>query len=143
MSGVGLRALVETQIEPFAPSGGGRTERGGKSFRLSNTAAQTLGLALHERATNAAKYGAFASPQGRLTVTWARSADAREFGWREFVPRLRRRGETRGVGTEVSERMLGGTRDGRSERTLHRDGLECRFTSPLTRLDPELSDAGD
>src|SRR5690606_7301871 len=78
VAGVELRSLVETQIEPFAPAGAVRLEIDGVPFRLSNQAAQTLGLALHELATNAAKYGAFATPAGRLKVSWARSADMLE-----------------------------------------------------------------
>ena len=140
VAGVELRALVESQIEPFAPSEGARLEIQGKPFRLSNQAAQTLGLALHELSTNAAKYGAFANPSGRLEVSWKRSPDSLELVWREFVPRLRRRPETRGFGTEVIERMLGGTLDAEIERFLHRDGLECRFTMPLARIDPEYID---
>lgn len=141
VAGVELRALVEAQIGPFAPRDGGRVKIDGPSFRLSNQAAQTLGLALHELATNAAKYGAFASPEGRLAVSWKRSRDSLEFAWRESVPRLRRRGEARGFGTEVIERMLGGALDARIERALNSDGLECRFVMPLNRLGPELGGA--
>lgn len=140
VSGVELRALVETQIEPFAPSGAERKTIDGDPFRLSNAAAQTLGLALHELATNAAKYGAFHAPGGRLSVKWTITDEALEFVWREHVPRLRRRAESRGFGTEVIERMLAGSLGAQINRTLHRDGLECRFVIPLDRLDPESSD---
>lgn len=140
-AGVDLRSLVEAHIEPFAPAAGERLEIEGASFRMSNQAAQTFGLALHELATNAAKYGAFSVPEGRLNVTWSRSEWALEFVWREFVPRLRRRVGARGFGTEVIERMLGGTLDAQIERVFHRDGLECRVVLPLARLDDGLADA--
>jgi two-component sensor histidine kinase len=58
--------------------------------------------------------------------------------WREFVPRLRRRAtEGRGFGTEVIERMLGGALQAEIVRTFHTDGLECSFTMPLARLEPD------
>ena len=139
VAGIELKALVDAQIEPFRPSDAARTDISGPPFRLSHQAAQTLGLALHELATNAAKYGAFAWPEGRLTVNWRRVGDRLEIHWREFVPRVRRRGDTRGFGTEVIERMLGGALEAEIERTLHADGLECRFVMPLSRLEPEAA----
>lgn len=139
VAGIELRALVDAQIEPFRPNDGARIEISGAPFRLSHQAAQTLGLALHELSTNAAKYGAFAWPEGRLCIGWKRVGDRLEFLWRETVPRVRRRGETRGFGTEVIERMMGGALEAEIERTLHNDGLECRFSMPLSRLEPDIA----
>ena len=135
VAGVDLRALVEAQIEPFRPPEAERLEIGGGPLRLDNQAAQTIGLAIHELATNAAKYGAFATPAGRLSVNWQRQGDNLLFVWREYVPRLRRRAETQGFGTQVLERMLGGTLDAEISRTIHRDGLECRFVIPRVKLE--------
>lgn len=134
VAGVELRALVEAQIEPFRPSNSDRIEISGASFRLSHQAAQTLGLALHELSTNAAKYGAFAWPEGRLKIDWRNAGDQLEFNWRETVPRIRRRGDPRGFGTEVIERMLGGALEADIERILHGDGIEYSFSMPLSRL---------
>lgn len=141
VAGVELRELLMAQIEPFRPSDTSRLEIDGPQFRLSNQAAQTIGLAVHELATNAAKYGAFANPQGRLSVGWHCTADSLHLVWRERVPRLRRRAESRGFGTEVIERMLGGTLDAEIERILHADGLECRFAMPVEKLEPDRGDA--
>lgn len=141
VAGVELRELVEAQIEPFAPSEGARVEIDGPPFRLSNQAAQTLGLALHELATNASKYGAFATPQGSLAVSWTADDEHLHLVWRERVPRLRRRNPAaRGFGTEVIERMLGGALGAAIERTLHLNGLECRFAMPLDGLQPTLGE---
>jgi len=139
VAGIELRALVDAQIEPFRPNEAARIEISGAPFRLSHQAAQTLGLALHELSTNAAKYGAFAWPDGRLCVSWKRAGDRLEFLWRETVPRVRRRGETRGFGTEVIERMMGGALEAEIVRMLHNDGLECRFSMPLARLEPDIA----
>lgn len=136
-AGVELRALIAAQIEPFRPADEARFAMEGPRFRLSQQAAQTLGLALHELATNAAKYGAFLVNAGRLSVRWKRSRNNLEILWREHVPGLETRPPTRGFGTEVIERMLGAGLDAQIERTLHADGLECRFVLPVARLAPE------
>jgi two-component sensor histidine kinase len=134
VSGVEFRELLATQIEPFQPNDPDRVEFSGPEVRLANQAAQMLGLGLHELATNAAKYGAFSVPQGRLKVQWQLRDGSFDLTWREHVPRLRRRAPRRGFGTEVIERMLVGALDAQPERILHRDGLEWRFVIPLDRI---------
>ena len=134
VAGVELRDLLIAQIEPFQPSDLDRLRIEGPDCKLANHAAQTIGLATHELATNAAKYGAFAVPAGHLSITWRIADDKLDLVWRETVPRLRRRTEIKGFGTQVIERMLGGTLDAEITRTLHHDGLECRFVMPLAKL---------
>lgn len=144
VAGVELRELIRAQLEPFQPSEAERLDIQGPPFRLSNQAAQTLGLALHELATNAAKYGAFASNEGRLTVSWKSVDDNLDLVWREHVPRLRRRSRpTTGFGTEVIERMLGGALGASIERIFHRNGLELRFSIPVAKIGPEQNEADD
>ncbi|MEO3386582.1 HWE histidine kinase domain-containing protein [Mesorhizobium sp. CAU 1741] len=144
VAGVELQELIRAQIEPFQPSEAERLDIKGPPFRLSNQAAQTLGLALHELATNAAKYGAFASNDGRLAVNWKAAGDNLELVWREQVPRLRRKARpTTGFGTEVIERMLGGALGAKIERVFHRNGLEMRFSIPIEKIGPEQNEVED
>ncbi|MGY6709493.1 MAG: sensor histidine kinase [Rhizobiaceae bacterium] len=136
VAGVEMLALLRAQIEPFRPDEDSRLKMTGPLVRLSNQAAQTMGLAFHEMATNAAKYGAFASRQGNLEVTWKLTNDDIELVWRERVETLINSGQERGFGTEVVERMVGGTLDAAIERTLHADGIEYRFTIPRQKVRP-------
>lgn len=136
-AGVELRELLIAQIEPFRPEDSKRLDLSGPQFRLDNQAAQSMGLAIHELSTNAAKYGAFARDSGRLSLSWRLKADKLEIVWREYVSRLRRRPVNRGFGTEIIERMVGGTLDAEIQRVFHRDGLECTFLIPIARLVPE------
>ncbi|HVY56519.1 MAG TPA: sensor histidine kinase [Xanthobacteraceae bacterium] len=139
VAGVEFRELLAVQIDPFKPSDPGRLELSGPEFRLGNQAAQMLGLGLHELATNAAKYGAFASPGGRLVLNWRISDGVLDFVWREHVPRFRRRAERRGFGTEVIERMLRGALDAEAECIFHSDGIEWHFRIPLERIRPSAA----
>jgi two-component sensor histidine kinase len=136
-AGVELRELLVAQIEPFRPEDPKRLDLSGPQFRLANQAAQSIGLAIHELSTNAAKYGAFARENGRLSLSWQVKGDKLEIVWREYVSRLRRRPTNRGFGTEIIERMVGGTLDAEIQRVFHRDGLECTFLIPIARLVPE------
>jgi two-component sensor histidine kinase len=139
-AGVDVRALVAAHIEPFRPSDLSRVTIDGQSFRLSNQAAQTLGLALHELSTNAAKYGAFAGDAGELSICWKVKGDDLVLTWRETVPNLTKQDETRGFGTEVIERMVGITLEARIERELRDDGLHCRFILPIEKLQAGVLD---
>jgi two-component sensor histidine kinase len=136
VAGVELWALIETQLEPFRPESESRLTMEGPVVRLSNQAAQTMGLAFHELATNAAKYGAFASRSGTLSITWRLTDDEIELTWREKASAIAKGERERGFGTEVIERMVGGTLDARIERTLHEDGMEYRFFIPREKVRP-------
>ncbi|MPY69306.1 MAG: hypothetical protein GEU92_04395 [Alphaproteobacteria bacterium] len=68
--GTDVEELVRVQLVPFAEVGGGRLEIGGPPVRLTADAAQQIGMALHELATNATKYGALSVANGRVVVGW-------------------------------------------------------------------------
>jgi PAS domain S-box-containing protein len=64
-----LLDLVRLQLEPFAGPGL-LLKIEGPSVYISPEAAQHIGLALHELATNASKYGAWSVPAGEVSVNW-------------------------------------------------------------------------
>jgi two-component sensor histidine kinase len=80
VAGVELRRAIacRSNVQPAK----NQLETSGPEFRLSLQAAQTLGLALHEMATNAAKYGALSTPHGSISVTWSIEADDLVIVWR-------------------------------------------------------------
>jgi two-component sensor histidine kinase len=80
VAGVELRRAIACRSNRSA--GEESAETSGPEFRLSLQAAQTLGLALHEMATNAAKYGALSTPHGSISVTWSIEADDLVIVWR-------------------------------------------------------------
>ncbi len=142
-AGIGLRALVEAQLEPFRPPDAGRVAIEGPACGLSVNAAQMLGMVFHELATNASKYGAFAGSGGRLELAWRVEGDRLRLIWREqgveHAGTAGRPGGERsgGFGTMVIERMLGQSLGAEVVRDLHDDGIEWRFAIPLDRLAAE------
>ncbi|MGE3366883.1 MAG: sensor histidine kinase [Rhizobiaceae bacterium] len=138
VAGVELGALLRVQIEPFKPAEASKLEINGPEFRLSLQAAQTLGLALHEMATNAAKYGALSTPHGSISATWSVEGENLVIVWRErLTPFEPPSAETKGFGTQLIDRTLGGALGAKIDRIYHQDGLECRIEVPVTKLLPE------
>ena len=81
--GVSLTEIVRSELQPF----GGRVIVEGINVSLSPKHAQNFSLALHELATNAAKYGALSNESGKVEVSWALISQAKtnalQFIWRE------------------------------------------------------------
>jgi len=65
-----FRDVVENQIAPFRMTVGDRIRIEGPSLQVSTEAAQQVGLALHELATNAQKYGSLSEADGGVSITW-------------------------------------------------------------------------
>ena len=70
-TGAQLAQVVEEALAPYAAATEGRFQVSGPPALLNPREAQSLGLAFHELATNAAKHGAFSRPEGRVEVTWS------------------------------------------------------------------------
>lgn len=68
--GVHVADLVRSQLALFRELIGTRIEITGPLVRLQPPAAQAIGMALHELATNASKYGALSDDNGKVGVTW-------------------------------------------------------------------------
>lgn len=68
--GVRVADLVRSQLSLFRELIGTRIEISGPPVRLQPPAAQAIGMALHELATNASKYGALSDNNGKVKVSW-------------------------------------------------------------------------
>jgi PAS domain S-box-containing protein len=86
--GVDLDDLARSQLGLFKGMIGTRIELNGPPVLVSSSAAQPLGMALHELATNAGKYGALSTDKGRVELNWTIEAAANgeqtfRINWRE------------------------------------------------------------
>jgi len=130
--------LVEAELAPHraATAAADRIALEGPNLALASGAAQPLAMALHELATNAAKYGALSVPEGRLAVRWKRcDKGGLELRWTEQGgPAVAGTPARQGFGSSVVrktvERQLGGT----SEFDWRPDGLEVTLHLPARQL---------
>lgn len=68
--GAPLAELMRQHLLPFADAKSSRLELVGPDITVTAEAAQAIGLALHELATNAIKYGALSVPTGKVKMSW-------------------------------------------------------------------------
>ena len=81
--GADLNRLVEEEFAPYRASGNERVLAHGPVTLLPPATAQTIALALHELATNAAKYGALSSGNGQVKLSWRSEPGKLELTWIE------------------------------------------------------------
>ncbi len=133
--GTSFRELVIHHLEPFGAVG--RSEIDGPDLSISSFAAQYLGMAFHELATNAAKHGALSTKTGKIRIGWqVCSKDGMlRLNWSESgsAPPERRDGAT-GFGTKVLRQLVPAALSGESTLTLLPDGLMWTLTSPWSAI---------
>ncbi|CAN7274069.1 PAS domain-containing protein [Phenylobacterium sp. LjRoot219] len=134
--GADLRRLVEEELLPFSLGDEGRVALQGPSVALAPAAAQSVAMALHELATNAAKYGALSAPEGRVEVRWSRDAAGElRLTWRETGGPLVRAPARRGLGTTLLGRALSGPIGGETRLDWRPQGLICELVLPASALE--------
>jgi two-component sensor histidine kinase len=128
--GVDVEDLVRVQLSHFADLIGSRIVVTGPKLRFNTVGAQAVGLAIHELATNAAKYGALSADTGRITIQWGGTDDTFTMSWAERegppVPAPKRRG----FGTTVTKAMAERSVSGAVDLDCAPSGLTWRLTCP-------------
>jgi two-component sensor histidine kinase len=112
-----------------------RISLSGPPVLLRPRPALALAMAFHELSTNAAKYGALSSDDGRIDVSWMKSdgpAPQLTLVWREQGGPPVKPPRRRGFGSLLLERMLGTDLDGEVAADYRADGLVCTITAPLS-----------
>lgn len=137
--GVDLQTLVDEELAAFAGRGAEAVRIAGPAIRLRPAAAQSLGLVLHELATNAAKHGSLSVAEGRLDVTWL-LADAApgqrqlELRWREHGGPAVSPTTTRGFGSTVIRASVERQLKGEVAMDWRPEGLVCDLVLPAEQL---------
>lgn len=136
--GAGLRTLIDAALKPFVVNGhAARIEIDGPNIRLSPKATLALGIAFHELATNAVKYGAFSNDVGKIRIAWTiETQPAGErliLTWRETDGPVVVPPTHKGFGSQVIERGLAHELEGKVNLAYLLGGVECIIDVPVPR----------
>lgn len=136
--GASLGELIRSQLGGYLDGSTAQVSIEGPAIALKPEAAQNLGLALHELAVNAAKFGALSVPSGRVSISWSRRGsigdNSVELDWREQLGpkvKIRRR---KGFGSMVIERNLARALNAEVELQFDPNGLHCHIVIPASQL---------
>ncbi|MCQ0986618.1 sensor histidine kinase [Jiella marina] len=136
-----LSDLLKSQLKAF----GVETDQivlAGEQVPLNPAAAQTIGLALHELATNAAKYGALSRPEGQVSISWSIDENLvltwRESGGPPVTPPSRS-----GFGTLVTQKMTARGLGGNVDMDYAETGVVWTLTAPAEAVTPRPDPSAD
>ena len=133
--GVQLEELARLHLSPFGDLLDHRIELQGPPILISASAAQAIGMAIHELATNAGKYGALSGLSGRVDVRW--HVTKAENGEQAFVMSWTEEGgppvvmpAQLGFGSKVIGHLIESSLTGTVELDFPPPGLSWRLTCP-------------
>jgi PAS domain S-box-containing protein len=132
--GVEIEALVRAQLAHFADLIGVRIMVGGPPLGVLPAAAQNIGMALHELATNAGKYGSLSEDHGSVAVAWRHDGEVMSIGWREIGGPEVRPPEREGFGTTIITTVVEQNTGGTVELTYSPEGVTWRLTCPAAKV---------
>jgi PAS domain S-box-containing protein len=136
--GADLENLVRAQLGHFANMIGPRITVNGQKLHLNAAASQAIGLALHELATNASKYGALSTNTGCIDIRWeVADDDTFTIGWTEREGPPVSPPQRRGFGATVTEMMAESSVGGSVDLDYAPSGVTWRLTCPAANaLEP-------
>ena len=127
-----LRAVLEAEVAPYARDGDEVVAMEGPPVDLAPNEALSLGLAIHELATNAAKYGSLSTPGGRVRIEWSMEQEnLARIDWIERggpqVPQHRERG----FGTDLIEKIIAHELRHPVNLEFAPEGVRCTLIVPV------------
>ncbi|PZT89998.1 MAG: histidine kinase [Citromicrobium sp.] len=129
-----ISSVIRVELAPYTNDVDHEVVIDGPEVEVAPNDALSLGLAIHELATNAAKYGALSMSGGRVSVTWTLiNEKLAEIVWIEsggppvIVP------DKRGFGTDLIEKIVAHELRHPVELEFHPSGVRCKLRSPVRK----------
>ncbi len=125
-----LGTVLRLALTPFGldEKGDDRFTLHGPRIELDAKKTQSFAMALHELATNAAKYGALSNQEGKVIVTWTCKNDQLALEWRERGGPAVEEPKRRGFGSLMLTRLLSMEIQGEISIAFDKEGVVCRMT---------------
>ncbi len=132
-SGVALHDVFDDELSPYRNRSGTNVIVLGPAISVKPRHALSLGMAIHELATNAAKYGALSAEGGTVAVEWSANSghDQLQIRWTETGGPPVKVPDTRGFGRLLLERALAADLGGDVQMDFAATGLRCAIRLPL------------
>ena len=128
----GIRDLIFKTLAPFGVEDKDRFRLAGPDVHLPPQVVVAYALALHELATNAAKYGALNSPEGAVTIEWeVQNQSLLHLVWKETGGPPVEAPKKTSFGTKLIQRVLATELGGRADIDYRPDGLVFTAVAPL------------
>jgi PAS domain S-box-containing protein len=125
--GADLATIATQELAPYAEALEQRARIVGPPVLLDANTAQTIAIALHELATNAAKYGALSVANGHVTVNWSDETNGElYFRWSETGGPKVQAPTRKGFGTRIIEQLIG-QHSGKASFDWRAEGLLCEI----------------
>ncbi|MCB8819465.1 sensor histidine kinase [Microvirga rosea] len=128
--GASLATILGTELAPYMTAAP-RVRMGGPDIQLDSKTAVVLGMAFHELATNAAKYGALSTASGEVEVRWSDDGGVLTIAWSEVGGPPIERQPTPGFGSRLLRQTITGELAGQLDLRFAREGVRCTMTIPL------------
>jgi PAS domain S-box-containing protein len=132
--GAEIRKLVDEELAPYSTAG--QIVLSGKEAQLPPATAQTLALALHELATNSAKYGSLSTLAGRLSIGWEAQGNTLALTWEERGGPPVQEPTSTGFGTKTVIASIESQLGGQAKFDWRSEGLICRLSVPMLQKPP-------
>jgi PAS domain S-box-containing protein len=132
--GVGLTDLVRHQLAPYATDA--NTTISGPDVMLGSAETQAVAMVIHELVTNAAKYGALSTANGRVSVSWELRPGidgGLTIAWRELGAPSSAAPVQAGYGTSLIRELIPHELGGKVDLTFAPDGARCTLEIPLQK----------
>jgi len=127
-----VRSVISVELAPYTNERDHEVVTEGPEVELAPNDALSLGLAIHELATNAAKFGALSMPGGKVSVTWELvNENLAQIEWVESKGPKVDLPQKRGFGTDLIEKIVAHELRHPVELEFHPDGVRCTLLAPV------------
>lgn len=131
---VDFEELVRAQLSYAFDIAESRIVLDGPPFQIGARAAETIGMALHELATNALKYGALSVDGGQVSVCWGKDGERFVVDWRESGGPAVAAPDHAGFGTAVIRDFPRTALDAETALDFAEGGAHWHFSAPVAGL---------
>jgi two-component sensor histidine kinase/DNA-binding response OmpR family regulator len=131
--GAHIERLVSEEMAPYRGANNSRVRLAGPAVFLPPEKAQNVALALHELATNSAKYGALSVAKGVVDVSWQAQAGMVNLHWQESGGPAVSQPSSQGFGTKIMNASIKHQLGGNVAWDWRTSGLHCTLQIPIGR----------